>query len=117
MRVTAGGVACCSSLRVLATVSAVDCIESFAATSLVEVRLTTGKRNQIRIQSRLRGHTLVGEVRYTFGPDELRPIRFKRQALHAWRLTFEHPAERKAMTFEAPVPLDISNLIADLRRG
>jgi 23S rRNA pseudouridine1911/1915/1917 synthase len=92
-------------------------IESFAATSLVEVRLTTGKRNQIRIQSRLRGHTLVGEVRYTFGPDELRPIRFKRQALHAWRLTFEHPAERKAMTFEAPVPLDISNLIADLRRG
>jgi 23S rRNA pseudouridine1911/1915/1917 synthase len=92
-------------------------LESFAATSLVEVRLTTGKRNQIRIQSRLRGHTLVGEVRYIFGPDELRPIRFKRQALHAWRLTFEHPAERKPMTFEAPVPADMSNLIADLRRG
>ena len=34
---------------------------------VVEVRLTTGKRNQIRIQARLRGHTLVGEVRYTFG--------------------------------------------------
>ena len=92
-------------------------LESFAATSLIEVRLTTGKRNQIRIQSRLRGHTLVGEVRYTFGPDELRPIPFKRQALHAWRLTFEHPTERKAMTFEAPVPPDMSKLIADLRRG
>jgi 23S rRNA pseudouridine1911/1915/1917 synthase len=91
-------------------------IESFATTSLLEVRLTTGKRNQIRIQSRLRGHTLVGEVRYTFGPDELRPIPFKRQALHAWRLTFEHPAEQKAMTFEAPVPPDMTKLLADLRR-
>ena len=90
-------------------------IESFESTSLIEVRLTTGKRNQIRIQARLRGHTLVGEVRYTFGPDELRPIAFKRQALHAWRLTFHHPAEHKAMTFEAPVPPDMKKLLATLR--
>jgi 23S rRNA pseudouridine1911/1915/1917 synthase len=92
-------------------------IESFASTSLLEVRLTTGKRNQIRIQARLRGHTLVGEVRYIFGPDELRPIAFKRQALHAWRLTFEHPAEEKAMTFEAPIPPDMTKLLTDLRRS
>ena len=91
-------------------------VESFATTSLIEVRLTTGKRNQIRIQARLRGHTLVGEVRYTFGPDELRPIPFKRQALHAWRLTFQHPVEQKAMTFEAPLPADLKKLLADLRR-
>src|SRR4051812_45664034 len=45
--------------------------------SLIEVRLRTGKRNQIRIQARLRGHTLVGERRYIYGPDELRPIAFK----------------------------------------
>lgn len=90
-------------------------VESFEATSLIEVRLTTGKRNQIRIQARLRGHTLVGEVRYTFGPDELRPIAFKRQALHAWRLTFHHPFERKPMTFEAPVPPDMKKLLASLR--
>ena len=91
-------------------------VESFEATSLIEVRLTTGKRNQIRIQARLRGHTLVGEVRYTFGPEELRPIAFKRQALHAWRLTFEHPVEGKPMTFEAPLPADMKKLLADLRR-
>ena len=90
-------------------------VESFDATSLIEVRLTTGKRNQIRIQARLRGHTLVGEVRYIFGPDELRPIPFKRQALHAWRLTFDHPVEQKAMTYEAPLPSDIKKLLADLR--
>ena len=70
-------------------------IERFAGSSLIEVRLTTGKRNQIRLQARLRGHTLVGEVRYTYGPDALRPIPFKRQALHAWRLGFHHPAENR----------------------
>ena len=37
-------------------------LERFADTSLIEVRLHTGKRNQIRIQARLRGHTLVGET-------------------------------------------------------
>src|SRR5581483_4902701 len=44
-------------------------IETFDAASLVEVRLVTGKRNQIRLQARLRGHTLVGERRYVYGPD------------------------------------------------
>lgn len=92
-------------------------VESFSTTSLIEVRLTTGKRNQIRIQSRLRGHTLIGEVRYTFGPDELRPIPFKRQALHAWRLGFDHPSENKRVVFEAPLADDMKKLISRLRRG
>jgi 23S rRNA pseudouridine1911/1915/1917 synthase len=91
-------------------------VETFESTSLIEVRLTTGKRNQIRIQARLRGHTLVGEVRYTYGPEELRPIPFKRQALHAWRLGFIHPVEQKPMKFEAPLPDDLKKLLADLRR-
>jgi 23S rRNA pseudouridine1911/1915/1917 synthase len=105
-----------SDPRAAEAISHYRVVESFETTSLIEVRLTTGKRNQIRIQARLRGHTLVGEVRYTFGPDELRPIPFKRQALHAWRLTFHHPVEQKAMTFEAPLPADLTKLLADLRR-
>jgi 23S rRNA pseudouridine1911/1915/1917 synthase len=90
-------------------------VDRFEAASLIEVRLTTGKRNQIRIQARLRGHTLVGEVRYTYGPETLRPIPFKRQALHALRLTFDHPADHKRMTFEAPLPDDMKKLIDHLR--
>ncbi len=85
--------------------------------SLVEISLVTGRRNQIRIQARLRGHTLVGEQRYTFGPDDLRPIDFPRQALHAWRLTFEHPVTGRAIEFEAPLPPDMSELIARLRKS
>jgi len=75
----------------------------------------TGKRNQIRIQARLRGHTLVGERRYIFGPAEMRPIDFARQALHAGRLTVKHPATERTLTFEAPLPEDMKELIAALR--
>jgi 23S rRNA pseudouridine1911/1915/1917 synthase len=103
--------------RAVEAISHYKVVESFKSTSLIEVRLKTGKRNQIRIQARLRGHTLVGEVRYTFGPDELRPIPFKRQALHAWRLGFEHPVEQTPMTFEAPLPADMRKLLARLRTG
>src|SRR4051812_32839375 len=90
-------------------------IEPLAGASLIEVRLVTGKRNQIRIQARLRGHTLVEEVRYVYGPDELRPIAFPRQALHAHRLGFRHPDGRE-MAFEAPLPADMTALMARLRR-
>jgi 23S rRNA pseudouridine1911/1915/1917 synthase len=90
-------------------------IERYTDTSLLEVRLVTGKRNQIRIQARLRGHTLVGERRYVFGPAELRPIEFSRQALHAARLTVSHPTTGRALTFEAPMPKDMKELIAELR--
>ena len=40
-------------------------LETFGDASLVEVRLHTGKRNQIRIQAAVRGHALVGERQYT----------------------------------------------------
>jgi 23S rRNA pseudouridine1911/1915/1917 synthase len=90
--------------------------ETFRDAALIEVRLGTGRRNQIRIQARLRGHTLVGEQRYVYGPEVLRPITFGRQALHAARLTLEHPLTDRRITFEAPLPADLVDLLARLRR-
>lgn len=92
-------------------------VETFAATSLIEVRLVTGKRNQIRLQARLRGHTLVGELRYVYGPASSRPIAFPRQALHACRLAFRHPLTGEALRFEAPMPEDMASLLTRLRRS
>jgi 23S rRNA pseudouridine1911/1915/1917 synthase len=92
-------------------------IERFRAASLIEVRLRTGRRNQIRIQARLRGHTLVGEERYVYGPDTLRPIAFGRQALHAFRLGFDHPVDGRELLLEAPLPADLKDLLARLRRA
>jgi 23S rRNA pseudouridine1911/1915/1917 synthase len=91
--------------------------ETFPGASLIEVRLHTGRRNQIRLQARLHGHTLVGEQRYVFGPDTLRPIEFDRQALHAWRLKLKHPVDGRRLEFEAPMPKDFSALLRNLRAG
>ena len=90
-------------------------VEKFRDASLIEVRLETGKRNQIRIQARLRGHTLVGERRYVYGPETLRTIEFPRQALHAYSLAFRHPADARELRFEAPLPVDLRELLAGLR--
>jgi 23S rRNA pseudouridine1911/1915/1917 synthase len=92
-------------------------VERFETASLIEVHLETGKRNQIRLQARLRGHTLVGEQRYVFGPEQLRPIAFPRQALHAWRLGFDHPIDGRPLSFEAPLPDDMKRLLRRLRRS
>jgi 23S rRNA pseudouridine1911/1915/1917 synthase len=48
-------------------------------------------------------------------PDIARPIAFPRQALHAWRLAFAHPVDRREMRFEAQLPDDLAALIARLR--
>ena len=89
-------------------------LERLRDASLVEVRLDTGRRNQIRIQARLRGHMLVGETRYTYGPAALRPVPFGRHALHAWRLAFDHPADGRRLELTARPPADFADLLARL---
>lgn len=92
-------------------------LERFKTTALLEVSLVTGKRNQIRLQARLRGHTLVGERRYVYGPAELRPEVFSRQALHARRLAFDHPEDGRRLSCEAALPVDFESLLTRLRRS
>jgi 23S rRNA pseudouridine1911/1915/1917 synthase len=89
-------------------------LEAFAAASLVEVRLETGKRNQIRMQARLHGHPVVGERLYTDAAAQ-GGIDCPRQALHAHRLSFRHPIDGRPLTFEAPLPADLERLLARLR--
>jgi 23S rRNA pseudouridine1911/1915/1917 synthase len=95
-------------------VSEYEVTRPLAKASVLEVRLVTGKRNQIRVQAALRGCPLVGEKQYT---THSAPIPFPRQALHAWRLGFTHPITRRAMSFEAPLPDDLVRLIARLTPG
>jgi len=90
-------------------------LERLPGATLLEVRLESGLKNQIRVQFRAAGHPLVGDVHYA--AEEAREARFGRQALHAWRLTFEHPETGVPMTFEAPVPADLEQLLRRLRRA
>jgi 23S rRNA pseudouridine1911/1915/1917 synthase len=91
-------------------------LDMFDETSLIEIRLRTGRRNQIRLQAQLRGHTLVGEKRYRSDADEHRPVTFGRHALHAYRLTFAHPLDGRELALEAPLPADFLDLLARLSR-
>ena len=92
-------------------------LERFRDAALIEVQLRTGRRNQIRVQAKLRGHTLVGEERYVYGTEALRPIPFGRQALHAYRIGFVHPLEDRDVQIEVPPPADFQDLLSRLRRG
>lgn len=89
-------------------------LETLTDTALIEVRLQTGKQNQIRMQAGLHGHPLVGEKRYVADAEQMR-VAFPRQALHAYRLAFRHPADDRLLTFEAPLPGDLSALLERLR--
>lgn len=88
-------------------------LQRLRGASLVEVRLVTGKRNQIRLQADLRGHPLVGETMYADAARASR-IAFPRQALHAWRLAFEHPVTGREVRLESPLPPDMAALLARL---
>lgn len=67
--------------------------------SLVEYKLETGRKNQIRVHSADMNHPVCGDVKYGNGDD---PIH--RLCLHAYMLHFFHPVTRARMEFETPVP-------------
>ena len=67
--------------------------------SLVEFKLETGRKNQIRVHSANIGHPVCGDVKYGNGDDPLH-----RLCLHAYVLCFFHPVTRERMEFEMPVP-------------
>lgn len=67
--------------------------------SLVEFKLETGRKNQIRVHSADMGHPVCGDPKYGNGDDPLH-----RLCLHAYMLCFVHPATGERMEFETPVP-------------
>lgn len=73
--------------------------------SLVEFRLETGRKNQIRVHSADMGHPVCGDIKYGNGDD---PI--GRLCLHAYVLCFYHPITRRRMEFETPIPVNFRKL-------
>jgi 23S rRNA pseudouridine1911/1915/1917 synthase len=73
--------------------------------SLVEYRLETGRKNQIRVHSADMGHPICGDVKYGNGDDPLH-----RLCLHAFKLCFNHPITGERMEFETPIPSSFKSL-------
>lgn len=88
--------------------------------SLVECRLETGRTHQVRVHMAHFGHPLIGDQTYGRAPSKNRfkniqlwekVKSFKRQALHAETLGFDHPETGKRLTFKSKLPQDMKNLI------
>ncbi len=73
--------------------------------SLVEMRLETGRKNQIRVHMKDLGFPVAGDTKYGNGRN---PI--GRLALHAYRLNFYHPRTGEPLTFETPFPTSFKKL-------
>jgi len=98
--------------------------ERFRAHTLIECRLETGRTHQIRVHMAHVQHPLVGDAVYGSGlrlpkgatPELVEALRaFRRQALHAEKLEFAHPATGKMVSVIAERPGDLERLVRTLR--
>ena len=99
-------------------------LERFRAFTYISVKLETGRTHQIRVHFAWRRHALVGDPVYggrlalPKGASDpvIEMLRgFKRQALHATRLAFEHPGSGETVELEVPPPADFQTLLKVLR--
>ena len=94
-------------------------VERLGAASLVECRLETGRTHQIRIHMAESGHPLCGERVYAAprrdGPRD--ESRASRVMLHAAELGFVHPVSGEELRFTSPLPADIKQVLAALRKA
>ena len=112
------GMASLTRFERLAHVEAPD-----AGLSLLRCRLVTGRRHQIRVHLAARGWPIVGDAAYgeprwsqIVDPSLAAALQaFPRQALHAHRVVFIHPATGERLTIEAPVPPDFDELLTRCR--
>lgn len=113
MAIVEGGKAAITRWRVM---------ERFTYGTLVECRLQTGRTHQIRVHMESIGSPIIGDRVYgdfTSLPQRLREAaeRLGRQALHACSLAFTHPTTGKRLSFNAPLPKDLEELIELFRAG
>jgi 23S rRNA pseudouridine1911/1915/1917 synthase len=93
--------------------------ERFVETTWVEATLHTGRTHQIRVHLHHLGHPVLGDPLYgrriNARTEEQTGYHAPRQMLHAWRLAFSHPATKKSLSFEAPLPADFAAALEALR--
>jgi 23S rRNA pseudouridine1911/1915/1917 synthase len=92
------------------TYSVLRRLESPFAATVVQCRLETGRTHQIRVHLAAIGHPLIGDRRYggvTVGGDH-----DGRPWLHAETLGFDHPTTGDRLTFHAPLPTDLVEILA-----
>jgi 23S rRNA pseudouridine1911/1915/1917 synthase len=87
--------------------------------TLCQVAIHTGRTHQIRVHLSAIGHPVVGDSLYggvhRRVPGDIRAVqRLERPFLHAARLAFTHPREKRRMEFTSPLPDDLMSVLDDL---
>jgi len=84
-----------------------------APMTLLAVTIKTGRTHQIRVHLASSGHPIAGDDKY--GDAERRRalarLGLKRMFLHAWRLSFDHPASGEPLALQAPLPPELADLL------
>ncbi len=94
-----------------ASTTVVYVLERLGVATLVECELRTGRTHQIRVHMSHIGHPVLGDPVYS----RQRTEGLQGQALHAWKLGFEHPRERRYVEFTAEPPADFRDVLDRLR--
>jgi 23S rRNA pseudouridine1911/1915/1917 synthase len=92
--------------------------ERYRSATLVEVEIKTGRTHQIRVHMAHAGHPVLGDRTYG-GARAARvdSMPIERQMLHAESLSIVHPVSGHPMTFSAPPPADMADVIGRLRKS
>ncbi len=98
-----------------ATERAYPAARSLPATTLLRLRLETGRTHQIRVHLAYIGHPIVGDPVYGHGTLRLaRALGLDRQFLHAAHLAFDLPSSGRRVAFDSPLPPDLATVVATL---
>ncbi len=89
-------------------------VQSHPAADLVEATLETGRTHQIRVHLAHLRHPVVGDRSYGADPTLAARLGLERPFLHAWRLTFRHPADGRELELTEPLPDELENALARL---
>lgn len=87
-------------------------LERFAEYTLLDVGLETGRTHQIRVHLAYAGYPVAGDQLYGWRRN---PLNLPGQALHAFKLSLEHPRTGKTLSFKAPPPPVFANTLKKLR--
>ena len=82
--------------------------------TLIHFRLETGRTHQIRVHCATMGWPIVGDPLYSRGRSL--SVKLTGQALHAWRLSFQHPVSQHWLQIEAPAPEEFHKLLTILQQ-
>ncbi len=89
-------------------------LKQLSDVAVVEVRLETGRRNQIRVHFAEAGHPILGDERYGRGRTTRTEWTEHRLALHAASLGFSHPHTGQAVFFESPLPKSMARILSGI---